>query len=326
MKVLVTGGTGFVGSHLVERLRKKGDEVKCVAKDRLNATLLESLNVEIVLGDLNNGIGWDSILDGVECIYHLAGVTRAKSSKEYYEGNYLATKRFVEVCTANCVNLRRLVYVSSLAAIGPSPDGYPVTEETPYHPVSHYGISKMKGELEILRVRDRLPVTVVRPSAVYGPRERDMYEYMRLIMRGIQPIIGFHKKLLSLIHSDDLVEGIILAAEHSRAIDQTYFLGSEGWYATEEVGSAIACAIQKFPVRVRIPHAVVYVVAGVAAAIGKLTNKQIFFNLQKARESVQSAWICSVEKAKTHLGFSQHVSLAAGMERTYRWYRENGWL
>jgi len=326
MKVLVTGGTGFIGSHLVERLRKRGDEVKCVAKDRLNATLLESLDVEVVLGDLNNGIGWDSILDGVECIYHLAGVTRAKSSKEYYEGNYMATKRFVEVCIANCVDLRRLVYVSSLAAIGPSLDRHPVTEETPYHPVSHYGRSKMMGELEILGVRDRLPVTVVRPSAVYGPRERDMYEYMRLIMRGVQPLIGFRKKFLSLIHSDDLVEGIILAADHPRAIDQTYFLGSEEWYATEDIGSAIACAIQKFPVRVRIPHAVIYAIGAIAAAVGKLTNKQIFFNLQKARESVQSAWICSVEKAKTHLGFRQRVSLAEGMERTYRWYRENGWL
>lgn len=326
MKVLVTGGTGFIGSRLIERLRQRGDDVKCVAKDRLNASFLESLKVDVVLGDMNNGIGWDPLLDGVECIYHLAGVTRAKSWREYYEGNYLATKRFVDVCTNSRVNVKRFLYVSSLAAVGPSNGGGAATETTALHPVSHYGKSKMLGELEVLKARDRLPITIVRPSAVYGPRERDMYEYMRLIMRGIQPLIGFRRKWLNLIHSDDLVEGILMASDHPRAEGETYFLGSEAHYTTEDIGNAIAGAVQKNPVHIRIPHALVYAVGAVAELVGRATNKQVFFNLQKAKESVQSAWICSTEKAKEHLGFRPRVTLENGMLQTYRWYRENGWL
>lgn len=326
MKALVTGGTGFIGSHLIERLRQRGNEVKCVAKDKLNAAFLESLDVEVVLADLNNGVGWDSVLEGVECIYHLAGVTRVQSSREYYEGNYFATKRLLEVCGAHCDTLKRFVYVSSLAAVGPSLDGKPVTEKTPHHPVSHYGKSKMMAELEVVRARDRLPVTIVRPSAVYGPRERDMYEYMRLILLGIQPLIGFRKKFLNLIHSDDLVDGILLAAEHPRALGEIYFLGSEKSYTSFEIGNAIAHALHKYPIRIRIPHALVHVVGAIATVVGHLTGKQIFFNIQKARESVQSAWTCCVEKAKSHLGFQQRIGLDEGMQKTFCWYRENGWL
>jgi dihydroflavonol-4-reductase len=326
MNILVTGGTGFVGTNLIERLCGQGHRVRSVAKDRLNAGMLESLKVQVFLGDLNNGLGWDAILDGVDVIYHLAGVTRARSSKEYYEGNYLATKRFVEVCSVHCQNLKRFVYVSSLAAVGPSADGIPVTEETPYHPVSHYGKSKMLGEMEVLKIQGRLPVTVVRPSAVFGPRERDMYEYMKLIARGIQPLIGFRRKILNLIHSDDLVDGIILAAEHRDAAGQTYFLGSEKDYSTEEIGRAIALAAQKSPMCIRFPHGLVYAAGAIAEVIGKLTRKQIFFDLQKARESVQTAWSCSVNKAKDQLGFRQNISLEDGMLQTYRWYSANGWL
>lgn len=326
MKILVTGGTGFIGSHLIERLSRDGHTVKCVAKDRLNLAMLEAANAEVVLGDLNNGMGWDTMLDDVDYIYHLAGMTRARSPRDYYEGNYCATKRFMEVCVSHCRNLKRLVYVSSLAAVGPSLDGQPTTEETPYHPVSHYGKSKMLGEGEVLKASGRLPVTIVRPSAVYGPRERDMYEYMRMIIRGIQPLIGFRQKFLNLIHSDDLVRGILLAADHPRAEGETYFLGSEVSYTTADIGKAIALAVQKSPVCFHVPHTLVYVIGALSELVGRMTGKQIFFNLQKARESVQPAWICSVKKAKEHLGFRQEVGLEEGMAQTYRWYRENGWL
>jgi nucleoside-diphosphate-sugar epimerase len=216
--------------------------------------------------------------------------------------------------------------VSSLTAVGPSIDGKPVTEKTEYHPVSHYGKSKMMGELEVRRASDRIPITIVRPSAVYGPRERDMFQYFRLIQRGIQPLMGFKNKLLSLIHSDDLVSGILLAGENPRSIGDTYFLGSEKAYSTEEIGNTIACVLNCHPITLRIPHFLVYTIGAAATVLGKTVRTRIFFNFQKAKESVQESWTCSIAKAKKELGFRQAVPLYEGMCATYQWYRENAWL
>jgi nucleoside-diphosphate-sugar epimerase len=326
MKVLVTGGTGFIGSHLVERLLARGEDVRCVAKDRLNVVMLDSPNVEVILGDLNNGLGWDRILDGVERVYHLAGVTKAARASEYYEGNCLATKRLLESCLRFGRNIKRFLYVSSQAAVGPSPDADPVTECSPYHPVTHYGKSKMMAELEVLKVHDRLPITIIRPSAVYGPRERDWLEYFKYIKQGIQPLMGFGKKLLSLIHSDDLVNGIVAAAESPRAEGEIYFLGSEATYSTEDIGDAVARVLNRRTLRVRIPHVLVRAVGMLSGALARLSGRAALFNYQKAIDSLQSSWVCSVEKAKSHFEFRQCVPLEDGLLRTCRWYQEHGWL
>ncbi len=326
MNVLVTGGTGFIGSHLVERLRDRGYGVRCIAKDAMNARILESRGCSVVIGDLNSPGSMEPLLDGVDTVYHVAGVTRCRVPAEYYEGNYLATKNVVDACAKAAPGLRHFVYVSSQTAIGPSVDGLPVGEETPYHPVSHYGKSKMLAELEVLRAAEKLPVTIVRPSAVYGPRERDMYDYIRTIKHGLKLLIGFHDKLMSLIHVEDLVGGIILAGESALSIGEKYFLGSEEYYSYAEIGATIARVVHRHPLSLRLPHCLVWSVGAVSTAIGKLSGQQVFLNIEKAREVVQPAWTCSVQKAKKELGFRQHVSLEEGMRRTYEWYVENGWM
>jgi nucleoside-diphosphate-sugar epimerase len=326
MKVLVTGGTGFIGSHLVERLCAGGDEVVCVAKDPLNIRLLESLGCTVVLADLNNGLMWDSVLDGVEQIYHVAGVTRARDPGDYYEGNTLATRRFVEICSDSSLSLNRFVYISSLAAAGPSPDGHPLQENAPPHPVSAYGKSKLLAEREVMRAQDRLPVTIVRPAMVYGPRERDMYDYMRMVKRGIRLLIGFHQKVFSLIHVQDLVQGVLLAGNATASVGGTYFLGSERFYTTGDIGKAMSRVLHRHTVGVCIPHAVVYAVGAISEAIGKITGRNMLFNSEKVREVVQPSWTCSVAKAREVLGFRQRIDLEEGMRQTYRWYCANGWM
>ncbi len=326
MKVLVTGGTGFIGSHLVERLRAEGDEVVCIAKDPLNIKVLESLGCHVVLADLNNGMMWESVLDGVEQIYHVAGVTRARTPHDYYEGNYLATKRFVEICSHSSLALKRFVYVSSLAAAGPSPDGLPLQEDAECRPVSAYGKSKLLAEREVLKAEDKLPVTVVRPSLVYGPRERDMYDYMRMVKRGIRLMIGFKQKYFSLIHVDDLVEGILLAGESPASVGGTYFLGSEHFYTTGDIGGAISRVLQRRTLSVCVPHALIFVLGAVSEAIGKITGRSVLFNSEKVREVVQPYWTCSVAKARDVFGFRQRIELEDGMRRTYHWYCANGWM
>jgi nucleoside-diphosphate-sugar epimerase len=326
MNILVTGGTGFIGSHLAEALIRGGDRVRTVAKDNRNSEILAALGVEVVLGDLNNGLAWGPLLAGVECVYHLAGVTRAKTNREYYEGNSLATKRFLGRCAEYASGLRRFVYVSSQAAAGPSPDGRPLTEEAPCHPVSDYGWSKMLAEREVWKFRDAFPVTIIRPSAAYGPRDRDMLQLVMMIKKRFQPVIGFGRKWLNVVHVRDLVAGLVLAGRHPRAEDELFFIGHEQAVTTEELGSAIAVALQASPIRLHLPHWAAYVFGAVSEALGRLGGRQVLFNLQKVRESVQESWLLSVEKAGTRLGFRPRIPLAEGMQETCAWYAANGWL
>jgi len=326
MKTLVTGGTGFIGSHLVERLRQQGHDVLCIAKDVMHAKLLALRGCDVTLADLNDAPGLDAALEGIDTVYHLAGVTRCRKPEDYYEGNTRATRRFMDICRGHSSSLRRVIYVSSQTAVGPSLDGRPVSEETPYHPVSHYGKSKMLAEMEVLRAANELPITIVRPSAVYGPRERDMYDYIKTVRRGLTLLIGFHDKLMSLVHVDDLVSGILLAGETARAAGEKYFLGSERPYSIREIGGTIASVLHRHALSVRLPHCLVYSVGAVATAVGKASGAEVFFNMEKAREAVQPAWTCSVAKAAGELGYRERFTLEDGMRQTYRWYVENGWL
>ncbi|MFO7524514.1 MAG: NAD(P)-dependent oxidoreductase [Ignavibacteriaceae bacterium] len=326
MKTLVTGGSGFIGSHVVERLCDKGMQVKCLSKDRLFTNDLTSLNVEIISGDLNGKLDWESILYDVNLIYHIAGVTRAKNYKEYYEGNFQATKNFIETCSTCCNNLKRFVYVSSLTAVGPSLETKPVDENSDYHPVSDYGKSKMLAELEVLKFRNKIPITILRPSAVYGPRERDMYMYMKSIKRGVQMLIGFDKKYLNLIYATDLADGIIASSLNQTAEDQVYFLGSEDSYPNEIIGETIASILHKNAINLHIPHCMVFAICGIEELMGKIFNKNVFLNIQKAREITQSKWTCSIEKAKRDFNFIPKISLYEGFLNTFNWYKRMGWM
>ena len=326
MKALVTGGTGFIGSHLIARLRKEGFEVRCLAKDALNKTYLEALGVEVVLGDLNQEMPWDELLGDVDIIYHLAGVTRAKVMRDYFIANHEATRRFIKICVERCAHLKRFVYVSSQTVAGPRLSEQEITETTPCHPISHYGKSKRMAEMEVLAFRDALPITIVRPSAVYGPRDRDFLEYHKIIRSRIKPILGFGKKYLNLVHVDDLINGIFLASMSSAAVGEIFFIGSERNYQMREVCDAIARAHDVHPFGVVIPKSMLYAIGAIAGFIGKVTNRQTLFNLQKAREASQKAWTCSVEKAMRLLGYNETIPLADGIAQTYAWYRENGWM
>lgn len=324
MKVLVTGGTGFIGSHVVEKLCNEGFSVRCISKDLLNTEELNACDVEIIINDLNNNINWDSVLSDVDIVYHIAGVTRARYYKEYYEQNFIATKNFIKVCSEYS-NIKRFVYLSSLTAVGPELNNIKVDETTEYHPVSDYGKSKMLAELEVLKYRDKIPVTILRPSAVYGPRERNLFIYMKTIKRGFQLVIGLRKKYNNLIYVNDLADAIVSFSLNEKAQDQIYFIGSELSYSNELIGQTMSRVINKHPLNIYVPHCIVFSICGIAELIGKVFNKDVLLNIQKARELTQSRWNCSVEKAKS-IGFSPKISLYDGFFNTYSWYQKAGWL
>ncbi|HLB24926.1 MAG TPA: NAD-dependent epimerase/dehydratase family protein, partial [Nitrospirota bacterium] len=183
MKALVTGGTGFIGSHLVEALLKKGYSVRCLVRDLAKQGWLAGLDVELVTGDCNEPATLEGAVDGVDYVFHVAGITKAARGETYYSVNGEGTKN-VALAAAGSAGLRKLVYVSSQAAAGPSRQGRPRKEDDPPGPVSDYGRSKLMGERYCLELADRVDLAIVRPTSVYGPRDRDIYTFFRMVSRG----------------------------------------------------------------------------------------------------------------------------------------------
>jgi len=284
------------------------------------------LPVEYCYGDLFDEEVLKRAVADVDYVYHVAGLTKAKTREEYFLGNHNGTKNLRDAVAKVNPRLKRFIQVSSLAAVGPSLNGTPVDEETPYHPITAYGDSKMAAEKECLKMVDRLPITIVRPPAVYGPRDKDVFEFFTAVNRGLQPMIGLRTKTVSLIYVTDLVNGIILAGENEVARGKVYFISSERYYSWKEVGDVTSRIMQKKAIRLKIPVAVVYTIAAVSELFSIGTGKAVLLNMEKARDIVQDAWTCDISKAKVELGFRESHTLENGIRKTVGWYRAQGWL
>lgn len=326
MNVLVTGGTGFVGSHLVDFLLQQNYSVRCLIRRSSDTRWLRGKRVEFIYGDVFDEDALQAAVKGVDYVYHSAGLTKAKTKEEYYRANTTGTRNILQATIKHNPSLKRFVHISSQAAVGPSESMTPITEEREARPITTYGKSKWLSEVECHKVEQLLPITIVRPPVVYGEREKDVYEFFRTYRRGLQPMIGFSDKYVSMIHVADLVRGIFLAGESSVAAGKTYFITSHRVYSWQEIGEATRKAMNQRAIRVRIPEFAVFVVAAFAELAAAFSSKPALINFEKAREMVQDYWTCDHTKAKKELGFEQQISLEDGVRRTIEWYQREGWL
>ncbi|HWA05297.1 MAG TPA: NAD(P)-dependent oxidoreductase, partial [Ignavibacteria bacterium] len=253
-KIFVTGGTGFIGSHLIDELLKKNYEVKALVRRSSSTKWLEGKPVEYIEGDLFTEDVLKKALSDVDYVYHVGGVTFAKKKEDFYRGNVDATKSLLEACVKFNPGLKKFIHVSSQAAVGPSFDGKPIDETRDYHPLTTYGRSKVEAEKLVISYFDKLSCTIVRPPAVYGPRDYAIYEYFKSMSRGLQPMIGFDNKLVSLIHGVDLVRGFILAGEAEISKSSIYFISSEEFYNWRDVGEITKKLLGRKTIRLTIPH------------------------------------------------------------------------
>jgi len=326
MIAFITGGTGFIGSTLAETLLASGWEVHCLVRSPNILKWLHGLPVKLVAGDLFSESVLAKALENATHVFHLAGLTKALTSAEYFHANSAATHVLLQACALHAKRLERLIYVSSIAAAGPSRDRQPVREEETPHPVSIYGRSKLAGEAACAEFTQRLPITIVRPPVVYGPRDRDVYEYFKQVKWGLRLRPGFTPRYTSMIHVHDLVAGMMLAAQHPRAPGQTFFLTHAEFYEWSLLGEAIAHALQRKTVSIPIPLGLTPAVAAVSEIVAKITRKPALLSFDKVREMRETHWICSAEKARERLGFIAALPLAEGLRQTVLWYRAQGWL
>lgn len=328
--ILVTGGTGFIGSHLLARLAAGDEPVRALVRsasavDRLRQPPAgkQGAPIEVVRGDLVSGDGIAMAVSGCDTVIHLAGVTKALSSADYYRGNVRATETLARAIAATGKQVR-MVHVSSLAAIGPGADATPITENQQPNPLTNYGRSKLEGEQ---LVRSLLPdAVIIRPPVVYGPRDTDVFRLLKSISQGIVLQMAGGERWFSAIYATDLADGIIAASKAPEARSRDYFMAHRDAVSWSQFAAIAAGILHRKPRVVNVPVPAAYAVAFCAEVWARLTRKPGIISREKIDEAQCRYWVCDTRRAKVEIGFEAATNLNDGLTNTLAWYREDGWI
>jgi nucleoside-diphosphate-sugar epimerase len=321
MKALVTGATGFVGSHLVEALVRRGYAVTALVRSPGKASLLNALGVTQVQGDLEHRAALREAAAGQEVIFHVAGLIAARDEVEFLRGNRDGTANLLEAATAG--GSPRFVLVSSMAAGGPSPRGTPLDGSEPPAPVTQYGRSKLAGE-EVVRAGS-LPWTIVRPPMVYGPRDREVLKVFKLA-GAFTPVFGDGSQELSAIYGPDLAESLIAAGTAAGTVNRTYYACHPEVFQSgdfvRKVGATMGRSVRVIP----LPRWLAVGALSLTGTAARLAGRATILTTDKAHEFFQPAWTGDPTPLMRDSGWTPTHDLDTGLAATAAWYREQGWL
>jgi nucleoside-diphosphate-sugar epimerase len=322
MKTLVTGATGFVGSHLAEALRRRGDEVTALARSAAKAAALAPLGVRVVPGDLHDRAALQKAVEGQDVVYHVAGVVAARSEADFLVANRDGTRNVVEAVER--AGAGRVVFVSSMAAAGPTIRGRPLRGDELPRPVTAYGRSKLAAEQVV--TASPLAWSIVRPPMVYGPRDQEVLKVFRLARLGLAPVLGDGTQELSAVHGADLAEALIAIGTTAIAIGRTYYACHPEVFTGAEMARAVGRAMGRTPAVIRVPASIGRGVLVLTEAAARLTGQTTILTADKANEFFQPAWTGDPAPLTRDTGWRAARDLRTGLEETYQWYRTAGWL
>lgn len=328
MKVLVTGANGFLGSHVAERLAREGHAVRALLRRTSDRSFLEGIEYEEALGDVRQPETLPAAVEGVEAVIHAAGLVKARNEAEFDAVNAGGTANLL-AALSTARGLRRVVYVSSLAAHGPSEDGRPRQREAPAAPVSAYGRSKLKAE-EVVRAwaGERRSAAIIRPPVIYGPRDRALLPFFSMARRlRLAPLLGDGTNAISVVYAEDAARAIVVAATAESARPcVTYTVDDGGVYTWRDLLAAVEQALGRKALRLSSPRWAFTAAAFVSELYGLVTRRAVQFTRDKVVEMGQPFWVCSHEEISRDLGWEPRVSLPEGAALTAAWYRQHGWL
>ncbi len=324
MNIFVTGGTGFIGSHLIDSLiQRQNTNVYALVRDPSNLKWLQGKDIRILPGNLTS---LPSFPKELEYVFHLAGSTKAHKPADYYTVNQEGTASLFQALLGQDVRPKGVFYLSSLAAAGPTRDGCPVKETDPPHPVNPYGKSKLAGEIETLKYQKELPVYIYRVGPVFGPRDKDFLSYFKFIQSGIIPSFDAHAGLMSMSYVKDLVKSFLLGMENPLASGDICHIADPQPYSWNDFGQAAARVMGKKSRTLKIPLPLVYTAAFFSEIITRLTGKTSVINRHKIKEMRQEGWVADTELTREKLNFRPDYSLDEAVAETAEWYKEKGWL
>jgi nucleoside-diphosphate-sugar epimerase len=284
------------------------------------------LNIRFVLGDCRDKESLRPAVRGMDCVFHLAGVIRALDWPAYYDANTRGTQNLAEACLEENPALRKFVFVSSISALGSSPPGKALSEDDECHPTTDYGRSKLLAERIILGLADRLPLTIIRPTNVIGPRQQELFASIKLIAKRIKPLIGTGKPQTSLVSVEDLVRAILLAAESPESRGKTYLVTDGRAYAWRDIVEAVAEALGPRRIFLKIPYPIQYAVAAFSELGARFTKTRPRLIRSHIRATRKDCSIYDGSKIERELGFKPRFDMGESIRRTVAWYRKEGMI
>lgn len=327
MKALVTGGTGFVGSFLVDHLSRHGVDVYVLMRKTSSTQNLEGSKYTRIEGDITDLESLKKAVRGMDVVYHVAGAIKAVTAKDYYHHNKTGTENVARAMVDAGLIGKRLVYVSTLAAGGPADEVMIRNETHVDEPVSHYGKSKKAGEDALIPYREKLSIVTLRPPSVYGPKDPVSFMLVKAVSNKLVPVFG--PKIYSIVHVVDFVQAIYLAGKiESDKIKsgEVFYICSGEVVPLKEWANEIAKVMGIKPIWLPVPQGVLFLPALVMTLVSRWTKKASVISVDKLNEAYPDRWVCDPQKAKDRLGFSPQISLQAGVRDAVEWYKKAGWI
>lgn len=325
MRVVVTGGAGFLGSRLIETLAARGIEVVCIERPgRTRPAIAERCECYANAG-LEDVERLRELFAGASTVYHLAALTHARAPRHYYEVNTEGTRAVLEAAAGLDVP-PRVILSSSIAALGPCRNGTPLSPDSVPYPLSHYGYSKLLAEAVAHAFADRVPVTILRFSAIYGPRDRSLVGVFRMMRMGLALSVGPWDRIASLIYVDDAVQALIAAATSQSAVGRTYCVTHPDPVSWQTFARVLGGTVGRSPILLTIPARVARGLALGVEVWARIRRRAAYLNRDRVREVSARGWAVDTSRATRELGFRAAYSLDRGLAATLAWYREARWV
>lgn len=324
-KLLITGATGFIGYHLIREALRQGDDVFAGVRKTSRVTDLQQPDIRLVYPNFHNTELLRKDLEnwGITHIVHAAALTKAATQQEYNYANAVLARNLAQAAGSAAIDLKSFVFLSSLAAMGPAVDGSPITEEQVPQPVTQYGKSKLLAEQYLAEI-EHLPLTGLRPTAVYGPREKDLFIVLNMIRRGWEFYIGKIGQRLSFVYVSDLVN-LVFKALAAPATGNYYHVSDGETYDRYALAAVMKNLLHIRTLRLHVPVKLVALFLKMQEGLKRKANSVSILNLDKLRE-LTASWDCSIEKARRELQYQPEVLLPEGLARTMQWYQANKWF
>lgn len=323
-RVLITGASGFVGYHLIEAALNSGLEVFAAVRKSSQVQHLQHFNIQYTFPDFTSVEALEKELAEKQYHYiiHAAGITKASSQEAYDLVNVTYTLNLA--AAAHKAGVKKFLFISSLAALGPVKMGATITENTPPNPVTNYGLSKLtiEKQLEIFKMAG-LPLTILRPTAVYGPREKDIFIIFKTFQKGLEPYIGNKPQQLSFVYAPDLAQAAIqlLFSPYT----ETFNVADGKVYDRYALANIFKTVFKKKTFKIHIPVFIVRIIATLSEKLAKKGSTPAL-NREKLAELTATNWACSIDKLKAAINYQPKYDLEKGLTETLEWYKENKWL